>query len=239
MDIPDTKYNEKLTNHLISRVMDIGDRSMMRFKFDDFEAEFLPFHFFLLTGLKFGPSVVLPEKSYFHDRSFGGQKIIYVGNIHTRFLYECQNYGGSSVDSFNLGMIFFLYGVILNPEGRFTAPVDLRFMHAVDNIDTFNAYPWGMEAYSFLLNSVYDVVEGTSEPAMCQKYQMIEIGGLSIAIQLWAFESFPDMAINSSFHDCGHIEVFPRMITKWIENDAYVEAITSSQRIHGSMKYVS
>lgn len=199
IELPNIKYQAQLMMHLLIRVEEVRDPMVIQFKFDDVTADFRQSDFFILTGLSFDRSKVLPESSYFHESVFNGKETIYMGDIEDAFVKECDMSKGDTLKALKLAMLYFLYGVLFDAGRRNRRiEIDPRYIHAVSDMNLFDSYGWGWEAYRCLLNGVYS---GWDEMNLTMQKQTKLVGGItgfSLVLQAWAYESFPNLAAELS-----------------------------------------
>lgn len=182
--MPQHTYREDVIQLLVMRIKDHRSDGILRFSFTEFEAQFDQADFFIITSLRIAPLATTPTHSWFHAREFGGEGMIYFGNVETIFHEECRNINDESDLSFKLSLLVFLYGVILNDVGRYNNPINVRFMYVIDNMDNFNNHPWWLEGYNVMVKSMYKMFDANGSTKVSQRPIRIGAEGFATAQQL-------------------------------------------------------
>ncbi|KAK0604167.1 hypothetical protein LWI29_012772 [Acer saccharum] len=97
-------------------------------------------------------------------------------------------------DIVKLALLLFLEVTLMGKDERH--PVDYVYMQSVDNLDAFNALPWGSSIYKRTFDSLSKCCEGRSEKFKkkreekpSHKEERYNIYGFVYAFQVWAFET--------------------------------------------------
>ncbi|KAH6808123.1 hypothetical protein C2S51_029231 [Perilla frutescens var. frutescens] len=151
--------------------------------------------FAIMSGLKFKGFQPPPVVSTFHERVFGGKRTLTLDNIKTRFEEECKRSKGIRLVCRQLAMLSILYGTLLSP-GRLMSPIDMTFFHLIDDLASFNAYPWGHVSYNYLVRSMHEVrdILFQTSPGDVALQGEVRVPGLTFSLLLWAYEVMPQLA---------------------------------------------
>lgn len=114
----------------------------LSFRLNSRSMELNPEDFALITGLKYGtvPQVDC-SASNFHNTMFLSRRSIKLSNIHNKFVVEGTR-DGNSVDALKLGLFYVVYGFLLVRD-KYTNYIDLKYLHLVDDLESFVKFPWG------------------------------------------------------------------------------------------------
>lgn len=193
VDIPHMSLQGPLIFSLLRNLKgDPYGEGKMRFDFKGVEAEFGPDEFYSISGLSFGPPVVIPENSNFVATTFGLNGSTITKCIKERFIELCNETGGGGDDALKLGLCLFLYAVLIG-RGTTNHPIHVKYMNLCDDLEAFNSYPWGRLAYEFMVDEfqkskiVVDRQIGNENNVSC------DVFGFVLCLQVWAFHVFPDI----------------------------------------------
>ncbi|KAK2659326.1 hypothetical protein Ddye_005859 [Dipteronia dyeriana] len=134
----------------------------VKFSGGSHEVRFSKVEFYLSTGLRFG---VVPDTSSYvsvdnslHHRYFGGKD-----EISSFKLRDILRRGGfqQAYDSVKLCLIYMLNWILLGLNERVKIPV--WQLQLVDDLDSFDAFPWGVHMYSHSIISFKHVLDGRRE----------------------------------------------------------------------------
>lgn len=87
------------------------------------------------------------------EQYFPGMDEITVADLDRAF-EACSD----SEDSFKLGMILFVEGVLNGRE--VTNNVETRFLNLVQDFEQFNNYPWGTFSYKHTIHCMHSILRG-------------------------------------------------------------------------------
>ncbi|KAH6758140.1 hypothetical protein C2S51_000202 [Perilla frutescens var. frutescens] len=151
---------------------------------------FGPTEFVVMTGLKFNRFTPPPTASVFHDSVFGGKPKLLLIQLQDRFRDECELSKVSSPVCLRLAFLYVLYSMVLM-TGRMTDPLDMIYFHLVEDLDAFNAFPWGLIGYNFLVqctHQAHDHLESLSGEALPDLGNQLLVPSFSFALLFWAYE---------------------------------------------------
>ncbi|KAH6797692.1 hypothetical protein C2S52_022246 [Perilla frutescens var. hirtella] len=171
----------ELQNDLFFQMVLLLDRSSqkhLRFNIRDRSIEFSHFDFALVTGLRFRTSSAIAGSSAFHTLLFGGRPNIRFDEIEDLFIGECNCRGGAGEIFLKLALLYIVYGVIFY-DRRLSRVINTRYIHLVDDIQLFDSFPWGLEAYDHLVESTHATQLIINAHSYCY------------ALQVWVYEMIP------------------------------------------------
>ncbi|KAK2640504.1 hypothetical protein Ddye_028299 [Dipteronia dyeriana] len=104
--------------------------------------------FCLITGLKFGAisntDLYEDVSNGIHHRCFGGRGAVTFAELKARIQ---QGQSQEQFDAVKLCLMYMVNCVLIRAEERKYVPIwQLRL---VDDLDTFNAFPWGSHVYKY------------------------------------------------------------------------------------------
>ncbi|KAL2512738.1 Uncharacterized protein Adt_18338 [Abeliophyllum distichum] len=91
-------------------------------------------------------------------------------------------------DKYKLGLVYILETMLRCKHHK--TSIDVFCLDVVDNIEVFNAYPWGHRCFIDTLHAFKRIhtIKGSKRD---QKY---DVYGFPLAVQVWAFEAIPMLA---------------------------------------------
>ncbi|KAH6763321.1 hypothetical protein C2S52_020754 [Perilla frutescens var. hirtella] len=193
LEIGDLKFQGQLLLQLVMHMVTVAsneERGLV-FKIGNSNMEFGPNEFSEITGLNHGGSTLEATKtcSSIHEHVFGGSTSIMLKDVEKAFSSVS---GGKGDLALKLALLYFLYGVLLNKTTRSSSykinNEQLQYLDLVEDLEKFNAFPWGRVAYHCLASSI-----------MLARHHLINreshsIHGFCFALQIWAYEMMPDVA---------------------------------------------
>ncbi|KAK6123801.1 hypothetical protein DH2020_042455 [Rehmannia glutinosa] len=113
-----------------------------------------------------------------------------------------------------------------------TKRLDEQYIHLVDNLKEFNAYPWGRVAFENLVGDIgscmSERVKKLWERKKAKKVHKMEkfnVSGFTHALQVWAYEVMPDLAKLCAKRVANSYDLTPRMLRRVDdENDEVKES---------------
>ena len=142
-----------------------GPEDEMRFLLGNRTVRFSKVEFCLITGLKFG---VIPDTASYddmvvqngiHDRYFQGRAIEFqeVGAVLRIGVFQSQ------YDAVKLSLLFLLNRILMGVDERFKVPA-WQF-RLVEDLDTFDAFPWGAYVYRRSIHGYMHALDSPREAA--------------------------------------------------------------------------
>lgn len=191
---------------LLHMDMRASNKERLVFKINNSYMEFGPSDFFRITGLGFGKSeaTITRANSSIHKDVFQDRPIIRLEDIRKAFL----NRKGSSELKLKLALLYFLYGILL--VKHHTLKIDMQYLHLIEDLQKFNAFPWGRVAYQSLVSSILKVRArmDSSEAAK------VDLFGFCYALQVWAYEVMPSLAARCAYR-ANNSENLTPWILRW------------------------
>ncbi|KAL2506328.1 Uncharacterized protein Adt_21949 [Abeliophyllum distichum] len=91
-------------------------------------------------------------------------------------------------DKYKLGLVYILETMLRYKHHK--TSIDLFCLDVVDNIEVFNAYPWGRRCFIDTLHAFKRIhtIKGS------KTNQNYDVYGFPLAVQVWAFEAIPMLA---------------------------------------------
>ncbi|KAF3455349.1 hypothetical protein FNV43_RR05798 [Rhamnella rubrinervis] len=176
----DLKWNLRsvgVVHHLLRRQVHTYDNmKYLEFNFGGNKVQFRKKEFGIITGLKMGPVPANnPASSYdrIRDDYFNGSDVI--TNAMVKDVYTNTTQWMEDDHMVKLSLLCILECGLLGKESHFEIKLDHVSM--VDDLPTFNAYPWGELAWEATINSLQKALE---KPNSSGTYSL---GGCPIAFQ--------------------------------------------------------
>lgn len=238
IDLPPLIFQGKLIEMLLKYVVDERARLILKFKLKNVVANFSREEFFMLTGLGFGKTKENKKRSELHETVFGGSKSIFMVTIERAFERECEATRGGSEIALKLGLLLFVYGCLLGGSDSYSAPLDIAYIHVVDDIGSIGSFPWGREAYNFFINQFYTAYDKWMSSLRWKRTDVIDVNGLNLVMQWWLYETFP--VIGAKFCDLvdKHTEKWPRMLRWWSSEMPYNSPFAGHVDLQGDIMHV-
>lgn len=196
LEFPTNKFLAQLAYHSLLQ-MKVGYNHNAIFQIGGTEVTISPQDFYLITGLGFMGRPELPDRSDIHDFIFGGAEAIYMNNIEDAFLKVSKTSKGRGIMTFKLGILWFVYAVLFgrHPSHK---KINVKYMHLVDDLNSFDAYPWGLKAYEFFIKKLCRarrILDGNEAAGLA-----FELYGFTYVLQVWLFETCPQLAAFCARH---------------------------------------
>lgn len=137
---------------------------------------FTPTDFCLISGLKFGVTTGRWNKTVnsFKNRLFPNVDKVKVGDVQSIFESDWSKYDDDDV--VRICLITMIERCFKGSQK--STPVDSKIIDLVDNLEQFNAYPWG----SYFWDPLYKNLNN-----MCHRHRQDKMG-YGIAGPMWAFK---------------------------------------------------
>lgn len=192
LEIKELEFQGQLYLHLLLNMdMAASNKEKLVFKINNSSMEFGPREFFQITGLRIGTldrTIKTPSSSSIHKKMFKGRPTIVMKDIEKAFL--CHK--GEGELKLKLALLCFLYGTLL--AGNANKRIDLEYLHLIDDLQNFNAFPWGRVAYEFLVSFMLSTRVLMDKDRSKNLKPSLFIYGFSVALQVWAYEVIPSLA---------------------------------------------
>lgn len=110
--------------------------------------------FAAVTGIRYGSlEEITATSSHLHSSVFKQNSSLKFKDIHSKFLSECSRNQGQSEDALKLALLYIVYDFFLIRDHD-SDDIDLKYLHLVDDVNSFINYPWGTVAYEFLMEEM-------------------------------------------------------------------------------------
>ncbi|KAK2658533.1 hypothetical protein Ddye_005066 [Dipteronia dyeriana] len=205
---------------LLREIHHDGSPYEMQFLLGNVCVRFSKIEFCLITGLKFG---IIPDTSEYlevengiHQRCFGGQNEIKIEELKERVQ---QGQWTEQFDVVKLCLLLLLHVFLIGGDERGSVPI--WQVRLVDNLDGFDAFPWGCLVYSYSIYGFKTALSsrrGRFEQRLRIKgkdkhpKEKYNIWGFSYALLIFALEVIPALA--KEFATRRNVDPFPRIL-KW------------------------
>ncbi|XP_057810197.1 uncharacterized protein LOC131024690 [Salvia miltiorrhiza] len=206
------RFQGQLLLHLLLHIdMAASNNTTLVFNINNSSMEFQPTDFHLITGLRLVNSEASSStttSSSIHKRVFQGRPTIMFKDVEEAFLDVSHDHEGRGEVTLKLALLYFLYGVVLPASP--TKKIDLHYLHLADNLEAFNAFPWGQVAHELLVSSMLSA-------RLCMdssRATRLVMHGFIFALQVWAYEKLPSVATHCAApaHNLQHSTV---QILRW------------------------
>ncbi|XP_022899344.1 uncharacterized protein LOC111412647 [Olea europaea var. sylvestris] len=210
--LPELKLSAQLIHEMVNRSVVCRKRFEAWFKVNQRFARFGLPEFALITGLKCSPVPKgaevdkILEKTHLQDKMFANMDQITCSDLEKAFL-KCANRN----DRYKLGLALIIEGVF-NSRDR-NVGINSTTLSIVDDLDFFNAYPWGTVCFQLLIKSL---LRGWGRKADMVKVNDCDrmtytLYGFPLAVQIWTYEAIPELGARFSSKTCDDV---PRML-RW------------------------
>lgn len=190
------------------------DEGVLRFNLNGREACFGPKEYLSITGLRFGASHELPSRSSLREITFGRNHKIYMRDIEKKFKEIISRDGGGGPVALKLALCLFLFGGVFGLGYRDRA-IDMNYFHIFDDVDAVNSFPWGRVSYDFMISEFYESKDRMQNQLDANEKVSVDINGFGLALQIWVYEVFPDIANLRNYMIDESMLAFPRIL-RWL-----------------------
>ncbi|KAD4585535.1 hypothetical protein E3N88_23136 [Mikania micrantha] len=198
LDVRCTSNDSHLVNLILqTQYLPSGNQNALFFLVGGWELRFGPEEFCLITGLRFVP---LNQTHHwrqgmtnmtFRERVFGnvraGLQVWDLKNVFSQFLDQ-----SSDLDAVRLCLLMLLEVGFMGCESK--SLVDLSLLQLVEDLDSWNAFPWGSYAWKATYEQLHDALAKRSARLTCipttQQFRYL-LHGFIWAFKIWIFEVFP------------------------------------------------
>ncbi|KAH6754746.1 hypothetical protein C2S53_020630 [Perilla frutescens var. hirtella] len=140
-----------------------------------------------MTGLSFSHGSELPIFSEIHESIFQKKRTLKFIEIEDAFDRACDASNGSGDLTLKLAHLMILYGVLLCRDST-CKNIDLWYLHLVDHLDRFDAYPWGLISYDFFVSNLLASREFMQVCLQKKTQPKFDVYGYAFALQTWIYE---------------------------------------------------
>ncbi|XP_022884480.1 uncharacterized protein LOC111401131 isoform X1 [Olea europaea var. sylvestris] len=118
-----------------------------------------------------------------------------------KFFLKC----GTRNDRYKFGLALIIEGVF-NSRDR-NVGIHPTTLSIVDNLDFFNAYPWGTLCFQLLIKSLLRVWGRKTDMAKVNNCHRMTytLYGFPLAVQIWAYEAIPELGARFSSKTCDDV----------------------------------
>ncbi|VFQ88083.1 unnamed protein product [Cuscuta campestris] len=165
------------------------DSDAISFHIRDRVVSFKKTDFALITGFKFGCPAE-QEREYtgtsdISSRYFGGRSVVTHDKVRVVLEGLKDNKRKRGMDGVKIGVLYLLGSHIVGNQPSMKLPP--LYLHLVDDLSRLNAYPWGDEIWDLLVEDMAKC----SLTLRKSKKDRFTFPGFLMALQIWAFETFP------------------------------------------------
>lgn len=172
------QFSGQLLDALLCRLLKPVDGDALHFDFGGKVVRFSIFEFALITGLmctgEEAARARIPRNKRLLNEYFHGQTAVTPGQLADAFR-ACEDMS----DKLKLGMVLILESVLRCHHKK--TSIDLFHLEVVDDIDTFNSYPWGQRCFEDTLRHFR---RGYSMPKGDRAERKYDTYGLPLALQV-------------------------------------------------------
>ncbi|XP_022891304.1 uncharacterized protein LOC111406240 isoform X1 [Olea europaea var. sylvestris] len=184
----DVQFSGQLLDALLCRLLKPVDGDAIHFNFGGKVATFSIFEFALVTGLrctdKEAGRARIPRNRRLLNEYFHGRTTVTLALLRDAFR-ECDQMS----DKLKLGLVLILESVLRCYHKK--TSIDIFHLEVVDDIDTFNNYPWGRRCF---VDTLRVFRRGFSMPNRARPERKYDAYGLPLALQIWVYETIPILA---------------------------------------------
>ncbi|CAH9093576.1 unnamed protein product [Cuscuta epithymum] len=181
-----------LIGNFVTEVNGNTDNSVIRFHIKDSVISFQKHDLAIMCALKFGavkPNISKELQGDIWTNYLGSKTTVTRADIQNALKsYKSTNESRLTKDGVKLALLYILSHCLF---GNQTArPMKAYYINLVNDLDAFNAYPWGDDVWDDLVNKVKQSCEALDKG----KGDRVTFPGFMVAFQWWAFETFPGLA---------------------------------------------
>ncbi|CAH9146957.1 unnamed protein product [Cuscuta epithymum] len=168
------------------------EKTIIRFHIGNSVIGFTKDDLAIVTGLNIGrefPNILDVPGGDLCRRYFGSKKIILRQDIiQAMEEYNSEYPRTQKEDGIKLALLYVLAHGFLGNQYSHRLPG--KYINLVENLDTFNSYPWGEDVWDDLVTNMKNNAQALK---ICTG-KRVAFPGCMHAIQIWAFETFPSLA---------------------------------------------
>lgn len=204
-------FQGQLVYHLLSFMQHDDSKKNLIFKIGDKFVRFGPDEYYVITGLPFSGVAEIPSNSDLHKNIFGGRELICLDDIEKAFKSVKASTNGSGDLMLKLALLWFLYGALFCDAHKKIPSV---YMHILDDLPSFNKYPWGLKSYEYLVQKMHRSHANMLDTLNTQKRATFDVFGFVFVLQVWLFETIPGLGDFCAKRVDKYDEVWPRVL-RW------------------------
>ena len=186
IDMQDLQFSAQIVHHLLLRQLDCSKEDDMWFLIAGKKIRFSLHEFNLVTGLNCGPFMSIDEYKNLSskrllDEHFNSVEDVSKSLVQSVFL-NCTS--SNDEDVVKLALLYLLEILLLGKESK--NKVDKSHLAMVDNLELFNAYPWGKIVFDMTIKSLSTVMIDR-----VKKFQKKKENNLNHIFESYALIGFP------------------------------------------------
>lgn len=105
--------------------------------------------------------------------------------------------------------MYVVYGFLFIRD-KYSDDTDLKYLHLVDDIESFVKYPWGTAAYNFLVKEMHSAADKIAK----HDSRELALNGFVAPFQIWVYEIFPNVGREFATKLAWRSDSFPRIL-RW------------------------
>ncbi|KAI9185171.1 hypothetical protein LWI28_004985 [Acer negundo] len=194
LDMNDLKFSGQLVHHLLLRQIPSPDKSEMWFAIGGKRLRFSIQEFCLITGLECGPEppVLSKEKGdgsgSFRSSMLNGE--VRFNNKTLEAMFKAA-FSDNDEDMVKLALLYFLETVLFGKDQK--VYIGAQHVELLEDLETFNKYPWGRKCYETTLNCLQRDLRKLSEKYHTSLRETVS--GKKRKRQIWACEAIPAVGV--------------------------------------------
>ncbi|KAK0574579.1 hypothetical protein LWI29_025748 [Acer saccharum] len=215
LEMNDLKFSGQLVHNLLLRQIQSPVKSEMWFAVGGNRLRFSIQEFCLITGLECGPEppVLSKEKGdgcgSFRSSMLNGE--VRFNNKTLEAMFRAAS-SDNDEDMVKLALLYFLETVLFGKDQK--VHIGAHHVELLEDLETFNKYPWGQKCYETTLNSLKrdlrrmsqeyhttsrEIVSGKKRKRQASKekecIKQYPLHGFPYAFQIWACEAIPAVGV--------------------------------------------
>ncbi|KAJ0794718.1 putative phospholipase [Helianthus annuus] len=199
LDVQSTSTDSALVHLMLQTEytpIPVMHQNTLFFRVGDQELRFGPQEFCLITGMRFGPHHWEYGRvdSAFRERVFGHAGRPKVRDLKHVFHHSLDEL--SDLDAVRICLLMMVEVGFMAKDTRLM--VDLILLELVEDLDSWNTFPWGSYVWKVLYKHLHNA--GAKRSARCRN-TLYTISGFIWAFKIWIFEVFPYAKTFAIKHD--------------------------------------
>ncbi|KAK0597658.1 hypothetical protein LWI29_027297 [Acer saccharum] len=215
LDMNDLKFYGQLVHHLLLRQIQSPNKSEMWFSLGGKTFRFSIQEFCLITGLECGPDLPVVSKENgdgsgsFRSSMLNGE--VRLNNRTLEAMFKAAS-SDNDEDMVKLALLYFLETVLFGKDQK--VHIGAQHVELLEDLETFNKYPWGRKCYETTLNSLQKdfkkmsqdyhttsrkIVSGKKRKCLANNekdcIRQYALHGFPYAFQIWACEAIPTVGV--------------------------------------------
>ncbi|KAK3188654.1 hypothetical protein Dsin_028215 [Dipteronia sinensis] len=214
LEMHELKFSGQLVHHLLLRQIRSSSKSEMWFAVGGNTFRFSIQEFCLITGLACGPDPPVLEKKGDGSGSFRSSMLngeVRYNNKTLEAIFKAAS-SDSDEDMVKLALLYFLETILFGKDQK--VYISALHVELLENLETFNKYPWGRKCYETTLNSLQRDLRRMSQEYHTTSKKMVSnkkrkrhdnkekdgirqyaLHGFPYAFQIWACEAIPAIGV--------------------------------------------